>query len=1087
MAGDTDIQLLKVIKDLQDSIQELCKEQERNQLPITDVSPVLYKLCMKLEYLLQYDQKERKTIFGSQKDYWDYICVVLNNHKCGTNALKFINNTIRLKTSVGKGRAFIRYCLVQQQLADSLQLCFLNQDLASDWYYARNPFLSERLRSDITEQLYSLNGIHFDLALETVDLDTSWPLGSCEFKTPRRTSGTRISFNNPFKVLYKKASNGQAKDSEHKKAVDISGMKDSRKAEVQGVPSGTSALQCNSLSFGILQESQKPILKMYIDSDGTRSDSDQWAHSEYVAQMFQQKEQNIGLVANLGQKSNGSELPGRTDQIDAQRPQEIVTTLTDEKRETELKVVAKQQSLLEKLNKDLMEKEHIIEQLNKQLEEKEKIHGEVSSKFQQETSNLQAIQKKSEEQSNRLEQLEDSNKFLNETVEEMDGILDQLKQTIVQKDHENMLLRREQVEKMAAAQQVYEEELEKLKLTLGEHRKENNGMKLDADERFKIISQEVKNKESNLAGLQSKIELETGQTLAEMEELWSKLQNLESLNNSLEEKYKAAQQNVKDLEILVISLQSEVNRLQALEKQLLEQSSAAILSPDGKELMLKVDNGNVDEKLREGQNELLNEGLERDELMHEKTTCSESLAALKQVNQMVKVSDLGQQLEKYKEREQDSKNPSDENINIAAKEWEDLKVLKDKLEEMNQKFESSNAAKSEAEWKLEETVLAAEQSRTENSATELKGQHDVLAEEMTIKLAKSERNQTELVIVQTETVERKRSLQETSEEKASRHKELISLLSSLEDSDQEVIRVKKQLEELGNSHRLEIEGMLEIIETIQAERETSEQQKEDLRKKISFLDEDLLQLKESTAKMELANTKAQGEMERAQANVEQLCTQLVQLSSEKAALEKIVARIGQQQVNNEACKLEDAQDGKEGAQGQLLFLAKEKKELQAELQAMREQVSSLQQSMAQASSDFEQQMAKKTIECSRQTEAINEALLTEKKDRQHRAEELKFKDTELLSLAESLTQARRAQEDLENTLKKTQEDAKSREEESHQEIKNLKETVKSLKERTVELLREKDALWQKSDKLEFNQRQSDQKRLSRKDRLGSKK
>ncbi|XP_078408870.1 uncharacterized protein LOC144686911 [Cetorhinus maximus] len=1095
MAGDTDIQLLKVIKDLQNSIQELCKAWEKNQLPITDASPVLYGLCTKLEYLLQCDQKERKTIFGSQKDYWDYICVCLNNHKCGTNALKFINHTTRLKTSMGKGRAFIRYCLVQQQLADSLQLCFLNQELASDWYYARNPFLSERLRSDITEQLYSLNGITFDLALEGVDLDTAWPLGKCEFKTPRRTSGTRIPFNNPFKAMYKKANNGPVKDPEHEKPVDIGGMKESRKTEVQGVSSGTSAPQGASLSLGVPQESQEPILKMYTDSGDSRSDPVQQAQSELDMQMFQQEERNIGSVSNLDQKPNGSEQPRERGQVYAQRYQGIVTILTaDEKRGTERKVVAEQQPLLEKLNKCLMEKEHIIEQLNQLLEEKEKIHEEESSKLQQEISNLKEMQKKGEEQSNRVMQLEDSNKFLNETIEEMDRILDQLNQAMVKKDHENMLLRKEQVKKMAAVQQAHEEELEKLKLMLGAHQKEYNGVKWDADERFKIVSEELKNKESILAGFQSNIELETGQQLAEMEGLRSKLQNLESLNNSLEDKYKVSQQKVKDLEMSVISLQSEISRLQVLEIQLLQQSGVAILSPDGKELKLRVDNGNVEENLKEGQNELIDQEQERNELAQEETTCSESLTALKQEHQqaLVKISDLRQQLEKYKAQKQNSKNPSEENTNTAAKEWENLKVLKDKLEEINQKLESSNADKSEAKWKLEEMVaqlhwLTAEQSSIENRATEFKNQHEVLAEEMKTKLATSERKQAEMVLVQTENTELKHSLQVISEEKTSTRRELTSVLSALEESGREVARVKKQMEMLDNNRRLEVQGMMERTEAIQAERETLEQQKEDLKKKVSFLNEDLLQMTESAAKMELANTKTRGEMERTQAEVEQLHTQLVQLSSEKGALEEKVVRMAQRQVDDVACKLEKAQEGKEGAQWQLSSLVKENEELQAELQAMREQVCSLQRSMAQATSDFEQGMAKKNAECNRQTEAQNEALLTERADIQHKTEELKSKDAELLSLAESLARARRVEEDLKVTLKKTVEGAKSREEKSHQEIQDLRETLRSLKERTVELLREKDVLWQKSDKLEFNQRQSDQKRLSRKDRFGSKK
>ncbi|XP_041057553.1 FYVE and coiled-coil domain-containing protein 1-like [Carcharodon carcharias] len=1093
MAGDTDIQLLKVIKDLQNSIQELCKAWEKNQLPITDASPVLYGLCTKLEYLLQYDQKERKTIFGSQKDYWDYICVCLNSHKCGTNVQK-CNHTTRLKTSMGKGRAFIRYCLVQQQLADSLQLCFLNQELASEWYYARNPFLSERLRSDIMEQLYSLNEITFDLALEGVDLDTAWPLGRSEFKTPRRTSGTRIPFNNPFKVMYKKANNRPAKDPEHEKPVDIGGMKESRKTEVQGVSSGTSAPLGASSSLGAPQESQDPILKMYTDSGDSRSDPVQQAQSEFDMQMFQQEERNIGLVSNLDQKPNGSEQPRERGQVDAQRYQGIVTILTtDEKRVTERKVVAEQQPLLEKLNKGLMEKEHIIEQLNRLLEEKEKIHEEESSKLQQGISNLKEMQKKGEEESNRVVQLEESNKFLNETVEEMDRILDQLNQAMVKKDHENMLLRKE-VKKMAAVQQAHEEELEKLKLMLGEHQKEYNGVKWDADKRLKIVSEELKNKESILAGFQSKFELETGEQLAEMEGLRSKLQNLESLNNSLEDKYKVSQQKVKDLEMSVIALQSEISRLQVLEIQLLQQSGAAILSPDGKELKLRVDNGNVEENLRESQNELISQEQERNELAQEETTCSESLTALKQEHQqaLVKISDLHQKLEKYKAQKQNSKNPSEENTNIAAKEWENLKVLKDKLEEINQKLESSNADKSEAKWKLEEMVaqlhwLIAEQSSIENQATEFKNQHEVLTEEMKTKLATSERKQAEMVLVQTENTKLKHSLQVISEEKTSTRRELTSVLSALEESGQEVARVKKQMEELDNNCRLEVQGMMERTEAIQAERETLEQQKEDLKNKVSFLNKGLPQLTESAAKMELANTKTRGEMERTQAEVEQLRTQLVQLSSKKGALEEKVARMGQRQVDDVACKLEKTQEGKEGAQWQLSSLAKENEELQAELQAMRDQMCSLQQSMAQATSDFEQGMAKKNAECNRQTEALNEALLTEREDIQHKAKELKSKDAELLSLAESLARAKRIEEDLKDTLKETIEDAKSREEKSHREIQDLRETLRSLKERTVELLREKDVLWQKSDKLEFNQRQSDQKRLSRKDRFGSKK
>ncbi|KAG8139344.1 hypothetical protein E2320_002101, partial [Naja naja] len=104
-----------------------------------------------------------------------------------------------LRTSLGKGRAFIRYSLVHQRLADTLQQCFMNTKVTSDWYYARSPFLNPKLSSDIVGHLYELTEIQFDLASRGYDLDAGWPtfarrtlwsLGSSAYlwKPPSRSS-----------------------------------------------------------------------------------------------------------------------------------------------------------------------------------------------------------------------------------------------------------------------------------------------------------------------------------------------------------------------------------------------------------------------------------------------------------------------------------------------------------------------------------------------------------------------------------------------------------------------------------------------------------------------------------------------------------------------------------------------------------------------------------------------------------------------------------------------------------------------------------------------------------------------------------
>ncbi|XP_042733531.1 RUN and FYVE domain-containing protein 4 isoform X1 [Lagopus leucura] len=86
--------------------------------------------------------------------------------------------SLQLKTPVGRGRAFLRYCLVHRQLAESLQLCLLDPKILSEWYYARSPFLSPQRRAEILGSLYELDGITFHLALHRADLDTAWPMFS---------------------------------------------------------------------------------------------------------------------------------------------------------------------------------------------------------------------------------------------------------------------------------------------------------------------------------------------------------------------------------------------------------------------------------------------------------------------------------------------------------------------------------------------------------------------------------------------------------------------------------------------------------------------------------------------------------------------------------------------------------------------------------------------------------------------------------------------------------------------------------------------------------------------------------------------
>ncbi|XP_069072502.1 FYVE and coiled-coil domain-containing protein 1 isoform X1 [Pleurodeles waltl] len=168
-------QLQRIIRDLQDAVTELSREFTETGEPVTDDSSELRKLFYKLEYLLQFDQKEKLTLLGNRKDYWDYFCDCLAKEKGANDGIRFVKSISELKTSLGKGRAFLRYSLVHQRLADTLQQCFMNTKVTSDWYYARSPFLKPKISSDIISHLYELTDVQFDLASRGYDLDASWP------------------------------------------------------------------------------------------------------------------------------------------------------------------------------------------------------------------------------------------------------------------------------------------------------------------------------------------------------------------------------------------------------------------------------------------------------------------------------------------------------------------------------------------------------------------------------------------------------------------------------------------------------------------------------------------------------------------------------------------------------------------------------------------------------------------------------------------------------------------------------------------------------------------------------------------------
>ncbi|KFP81485.1 RUN and FYVE domain-containing protein 4, partial [Apaloderma vittatum] len=132
--------------------------------PVTDGSRELHSLCAQLEFLLQFDLKEKRSFFGQRKDYWDFLCQGLARRRQEHEGIRFVTSLDKLKTPVGRGRAFLRVLQVDMPTWGTEE-CMSPFCGCSEWYYARSPFLSPQRRAEILGTLYELDGVAFYLAL----------------------------------------------------------------------------------------------------------------------------------------------------------------------------------------------------------------------------------------------------------------------------------------------------------------------------------------------------------------------------------------------------------------------------------------------------------------------------------------------------------------------------------------------------------------------------------------------------------------------------------------------------------------------------------------------------------------------------------------------------------------------------------------------------------------------------------------------------------------------------------------------------------------------------------------------------------
>ncbi|XP_034469625.1 FYVE and coiled-coil domain-containing protein 1-like isoform X2 [Hippoglossus hippoglossus] len=1162
-----DNQLQRIIRDLDDAVLELSKEHRECGEPITDDSSNLHKFFYKLEYLLQFDQKEKTTFLGQRKDYWDYFCDCLIKIKGANDGIRFVKSIPELKTSLGKGRAFIRYSLVHQRLADTLQQCLINQKVTSDWYYARSPFLKCHLTADIINHLYELNQIQFDVAARGYDLDADWP------SFARRTLSTAspaFLWNPPTRCSSITSL--------------VSSYSHSQAQEFLPIPDFSHSL------LGELGELGEPSPCSIAENLRIELDQSELRQQELLVQVQELSNEAAelkGVVKDLqgelaAQKSSGhlaaSEAGDgeKTNHLHACR-EAIKSELQDRLASAE----NKNMELLSKLDESLKEKgqqtasycdsawkiQDLLDKLK--TAEEERLAAKRESEDRARISERLAQELKLREQ-----ELRDSEEKLAEVksgahdeqeealrrLEELQGVVGRIQGALSLKEKETGNLRA-QLQGLQASLECRERQAEDLRKRLWEERVEveqrcrsggsqneepeslmldlrkalkNRGKELAvSSERIKHLEEQVEKLNIEKESLSSRLtedEVTACDQAENVEDFKTQCSNLMERNTRLLQTVKKSEDNVTELTESRAALLDQLATLRASEKHLKSRVEATNVCVEAREKKLLDENLHLEETV---QNALV-----------QKEVSDAQLKKLEEENRdLLEVQSLLRKQLARTQQELDSLATEAAKLdkNLTASQRSQAELL-EKLEETEAKLRNQTVKCGLLQARAEELESMSGELHDEKGAAESNEKMQKLHDEHPSSSMESKEGSFRLVIAEAQLELNLREVHRLREEVVELRAQLLAgteervkvqALQEVTESSREDLRVlaeqlKAQVEDLNRKHVDEILQSREREESLSRERDGEAQARAGLAAEVTACREELNKLKMRYEALCLENSDSREALHRANTETAELGVHVCMLTADNeearlrfeglsTRLQELEDEASREAKRRKSCMQELRQENQ-----QLLNQLHNEDGLLATKQKLQKLSEAQQKAESQQDTNQEQiqalrfQLSSQTMSHDSRLQSVNQELqevklhlTTEQEkvvDLQNKLKELKAenqrycqqieekniqmaesenlmqqKEDEIIHLKGNLSRsesgleaAQRTCQEMSENLRRVTKDKQSFDLKTAAELDDLYRTKINLEERLIELIREKDALWQKSDALEFEQKLRDE-------------
>ncbi|XP_071660972.1 FYVE and coiled-coil domain-containing protein 1 isoform X2 [Patagioenas fasciata] len=409
------------------------------------------------------------------------------------------------------------------------------------------------------------------------------------------------------------------------------------------------------------------------------------------------------------------------------------------------------------------------------------------------------------------------------------------------------------------------------------------------------------------------------------------------------------------------------------------------------------------------------------------------------------------------------------------------------------------------------------------------------AKELASRLAMSEGqlevNQSEVSRLQAEVLDLRVKLQQTTDEREQMRGELGITKTVLGEQKVLVQQLKEQSESLNRNHVQELMQCKEREEMLKKEQETAACQKAEMESNLLNLKEELSRVKQYLELARMENEENKDLLHRTNTDMAELGIQICTLTSEKVDSEKQLAQatkrlkeleeqaaeqqeklkldISNLRQENQSLqeKLEEAQICVAAVPSLQLQLETVKKQAQSFRETSQEELSAIKFQMSTEILNYQTKFKAVSEECGKVTEqleewkrqqhaaeeeiaalqAANTSLSRKLDEAREQLSESEFarlqKEEEVTSLKALLERVQKEADeakekilDYSEKLNKVSADKDISDQKLFAELDDLTRTKQFLEERLIELIRDKDALWQKSDALEFQQKLSAEQR-----------